>query len=92
MNRFLLSVLPRIAMTGGGGEPFTKNTYSKVKTGMTLAEVESILGKGTEQSSSDASFGGISVDIKSMVWQDENKIISITFSHNKVKAKSQIGL
>ena len=79
-------------MTGCGGEPFTKNNYSKVKTGMPLAEVESILGKGTEQSSSDASFGGISIDFKSMVWQNENKIISITFSHNKVQPKSQIGL
>ena len=92
MKHFLVAVLLCIAMTGCGGRSITKDNYSKVKTGMTLAEVESILGKGTEQGSSDASFGGISIDIKSMVWQDEDKIISISFSHNKVQAKTQIGL
>ena len=92
MKHFLLTVLLCIAMTGCGGKAITKDNYSKVKTGMTLAEVEAILGKGTEQASSDASFGGISIDFKSMVWQDEDKIISIGFSHNKVQAKTQIGL
>jgi hypothetical protein len=46
----------------------------------------------TTSSRSDASFGGMSINVKNMVWQDEDKIISITFSHDKVKAKSQIGL
>jgi len=92
MKHFLLTVLLCVAMTGCGGNPITKDNYSKVKSGMTLAQVESILGKGTEQGSSDASFGGISIDFKSMVWQDEDKIISISFSHNKVQAKTQIGL
>ncbi|TWU38686.1 hypothetical protein Q31b_37640 [Novipirellula aureliae] len=76
----------------GCGNPITKDNYSEIKTGMTIDEVESILGTGTEQASSDASFGGISIDMKSMVWQDEEKIISITFSHDKVQSKSQIGL
>ncbi|WP_430452737.1 hypothetical protein [Rhodopirellula europaea] len=70
----------------------TKDSYNEIKTGMTLDEVEAILGDGTEQTSSDASFGGISIDMQRMVWQNEDKIISITFSHGKVKAKSQLGL
>ncbi|TWU18601.1 outer membrane protein assembly factor BamE domain-containing protein [Allorhodopirellula heiligendammensis] len=77
---------------GCGGNRVTKDNYAEVKTGMTINEVESILGTGTEQASSDASFGGISIDMKSMVWQGEDKIISITFSHDKVQSKSQIGL
>jgi hypothetical protein len=92
MKHFLLTVLLCVVMSGCGGNPVTKDNYSKVKSGMTIAEVESILGKGTEQASSDASFGGIAIDFKSMVWQDENKIISITFSHGKVQAKTQMGL
>jgi hypothetical protein len=81
-----------LLIVGCGGNPITKDNYSEIKTGMTIGEVEAILGSGTEQGSSDASFGGISIDMKNMVWQDEDKIISITFSHDKVKAKSQIGL
>jgi hypothetical protein len=81
-----------LLVVGCGGNPITKDNYSEIETGMTLDEVESILGSGTEQGSSDASFGGISIDMKNMVWQDEDKIISITFLHDKVKAKSQIGL
>lgn len=77
---------------GCGGNPITKDNYNEIKTGMTLDEVAGILGAGTEQASSDASFGGISIDMKGMVWQNEDKIISITFSHGKVQSKSQIGL
>lgn len=92
MKHFLLTALLFIAMTGCGGKAITKDNFSKVKSGMTLDDVESILGKGTEQASSNAIFGGISIDFKSMVWKDENKIIPITFLHDKVHAKSQIGL
>ena len=88
----LLLLCCLLLFTGCGGNRITKDNYAEVKTGMTLDEVESILGPGTEQASSDASFGGISIDMKSMVWQDEDKIISIIFSHGKVQSKSQIGL
>ena len=81
-----------LILVGCGGNSITKDNYSEIKTGMTIAEVESILGSGTEQASSDASIGGISIDMKSMVWQDEMKIISIMFSHGKVQSKSQFGL
>ena len=81
-----------LLIVGCGGNPITKNNYAKVETGMTIDEVESILGPGTEQGSSDACFGGISIDMKSMIWQNKGKIISITFSHGKVKAKTQVGL
>jgi hypothetical protein len=90
--KHLMLLTCTLLFVGCGGNPITKDNYSEIKTGMTLAEVESILGGGTEQASSDASFGGIAIDMKSMVWQDEDKIISITFSHDKVQAKSQIGL
>ena len=88
----LLLLCCLLVLPGCGGNRITKDNYDEIKTGMTLDEVESILGSGTEQASSDASFGGISIDMKSMVWQNEDKIISITFSHGKVQSKSQIGL
>ncbi|MDZ4849991.1 MAG: outer membrane protein assembly factor BamE [Pirellulaceae bacterium] len=67
MKQFLTLAFLIVSIIGCSGKPITKDNYSKVKTGMTLAQVESILGKGTEQASSDASFGGISIDFKSMI-------------------------
>lgn len=90
--KLLLALSLCFIVSGCGGNPITRDNYSQIETGMTLDEVEAILGTGTEQASSDASFGGISIDMKNMVWQNEEKIISITFSHDKVKAKSQMGL
>lgn len=58
------------ALAGCGGSKVTKANYEKIKDGMTLAEIEGILGKGTEQASSNtggavavpgASVGGVSV-------------------------------
>lgn len=94
MHQFksLVLLLCLLLFIGCGGSRITNENYAKVKTGMTLEQVESILGPGTEQASSDASFGGISIDVKNMVWQDKEKIISITFSQDKVQAKSQFGL
>jgi hypothetical protein len=93
MNRCTQTVLLAcLLFLVGCGNRITKDNYAKIKTGMTIAEVESILGRGTEQGSSNASFGGISLDMKSIVWQDDIKIISVTFSNGKVQAKSQIGL
>lgn len=85
-------ILAPTLFVGCGRNAITKDNYSQIKTGMSIDEVEAILGSGTEQASSDASFGGISIDMKSMVWQNEDKIISITFSHDKVQAKTQMGL
>ena len=94
MHQFKLALLLTytLLLVGCGGNSITKDNYSEIKTGMTIAEVESILGSGTEQASSDASISGISIDMKSMVWQDEMKIITIMFSHGKVQSKSQFGL
>lgn len=94
MKQYLcvLMLLFTLALSTGCGNPVTKDNYERIETGMTLDEVESILGSGTVQASSDASFGGISMNVKNMVWQDGDRIITVVFSHDKVKAKSQIGL
>lgn len=76
----------------GCGPAITKSNYDRIETDMTLSEVEAILGKGTEQGSSDASFGGLSMTAKNMVWQNDDQIITISFFNDKVKAKAQFGL
>ena len=67
-----------------GGDVSAAN-YAKIKTGMSLRDVEKILGKGEELSSSGE-------DSYIMVWQDGFKTISVFFIKNKVVSKSKVGL
>lgn len=69
----------------------TQSNYDKIQTGMSLVEVEAILGKGNQQASSGESFGGIMMNAKGVVWQDGSKIITVMFMNNEVQSKSQMG-
>ena len=75
----------------GCGSPVNKSNYDSIENGMTVSEVQGILGKGSEQSSSDASFAGMSMSAKQMVWQEGNQIITVTFMKDKVQGKAQMG-
>jgi hypothetical protein len=71
-----------------------KNNYDKISNGMSVSQVESILGKGESQASSSVDLGeyGGNVSSEVMTWQSGTKVISITFSNGKVMAKAQNGL
>ncbi len=71
-----------------------KDNYEKISNGMSVSEVESILGKGESQASSNVDLGEYGGNISSevMTWQSGTKVISITFSNGKVMAKAQNGL
>ena len=81
-----LSVLP------GCGSKVSKSNYDKVKTGMTQAEVEGILGKGTEKAGVGGALGGIAGSAKVLTWTEGDKSITVTFLNDKVTAKVQQGL
>ena len=68
--------------------------YEKISNGMSKSQVESILGKGESQASSNVDLGEYGGNISSevMTWQSGTKVISITFSNGKVMAKAQNGL
>ncbi|HBJ35235.1 MAG TPA: hypothetical protein DDZ51_10870 [Planctomycetaceae bacterium] len=93
-NKFvaLVLVLIFVAAIIGCGNRLSINAYDRIKNGMSVSEVESILGQGTEQASSDTGYGGISMSGKVLVWQDGHRIISITFLNDQVMAKAQVGL
>lgn len=76
----------------GCGKRLSMNAYDRIENGMSVSDVESILGQGTEQASSDTGYGGISMSGKVLVWQDGHRIISITFLNDQVLAKAQVGL
>lgn len=71
-----------------------KDNYNKITNGMTISQVESILGKGESLASSDVNLGDYGGKISSEVitWEDGTNIISITFSNGEVMSKVQSGL
>ena len=71
-----------------------KDNYEKISNGMSVSQVESVLGKGESQASSNVDLGEYGGNISSevMTWQSGTKVISITFSNGKVMAKAQNGL
>jgi hypothetical protein len=93
VSRFVFAALILFAvLTVGCGSPVTKANYDKVNTGMTLKEVQGILGSGTEQGSSGIDVPGMSMTGKAMVWQEGTKIITVQFINDKVVSKAQMGL
>jgi hypothetical protein len=72
----------------------SKENYEKISNGMTVSQVEAILGKGESQASSNVDLGDYGGNISSEVitWQDGMDVITITFSNGQVLAKAQSGL
>ena len=75
-----------------------KENYDTISNGMSISEVESILGPGESQAASSVDLGEYGGNMRSEVytWQSDGiigaKIISITFTNGKVQAKAQTGL
>ncbi len=76
----------------GCGSKVSESNYEKIKTDMTRAEVEAILGEGTETSGGGASIGGISASGTVVTWKDGEKSITVTFANDKVVMKTKKGM
>jgi hypothetical protein len=85
----------------------TKANFDQIKEGMTLADVEKILGKGEKESgdgSGVAAQAGVAVggvesmasrpnpDNSTYVWESGDKKITVYFFQDKVRNKTQAGL
>jgi len=81
-------------MLGGlvGCAKVTKGNYDKIQNGMTLSEVEGILGKGVEKAGGSGAIGNLAGSGKIITWGGDNKFISITFVNDKVTLKVAKGL
>jgi hypothetical protein len=75
----------------GCGSKVSKDNFDKIKDGMTIAEVESILGKG-EKASAGVSVAGVSVTGDVYEWKDGEKVINVVFKDGKMVGKTQKGL
>ena len=75
----------------------SQSSYDKIKEGMTEAEVKSILGPPSIESSASASrsdprTGTTSQSKSQMSWGDGDRSITIEFTNGKVTEKKQQGL
>ena len=81
-----------VIMLAGCGSKVTKSNFDQVTNGMTLAQVEGILGKGTESTGAAGAVGSLAGSAKVVTWKDGNKTITITFANDKVVLKAANGL
>jgi protein involved in sex pheromone biosynthesis len=89
-----IAIVSFVFFLAGCSGKINKDNYDKISNGMSISQVESILGKGESQASSNVDLGEYGGNISSevMTWQSGTKVISITFSNGKVMAKAQNGL
>ena len=69
----------------------SKSNYDKIENGMTVSQVEGILGKGKEAGAAGA-IGNLTGSVKVITWGDDKKSITVTFVNDKVTLKAQKGL
>lgn len=65
------------------GSPVNQANFDKIKTGMSVEQVQAILGNPTE--SSTASFGELSGG--AATWKNDDIVITVQFVNNKVQFK-----
>ncbi len=90
---YFVTVIITIFLTSCFGK-LNKDNYDKISNDMSISQVESILGKGESQASTNMDLGeyGGNVSSEVMTWQSCTKVVTITFSNGKVIAKAQYGL
>ena len=81
-----------VACVAGCASKITQANYDKIETGMTVGEVEDLLGMGQIEESGSLAVPGFNLSAKVMVWRSDSKWIRIIFEDDKVVTKSQMGL
>ena len=87
-----LCVFLLVACVAGCASRITEANYDRIEPGMTVDEVEDILGMGEIEASGDDAGPGLNLSAKAMVWRSDSKSIRVVFEDEKVVTKSQMGL
>ncbi len=83
----------------GCEEKVTLEHYEQIQKGMSLAQVEQILGKGRLEEAGGTSLGvggipertGDDVSNRTYVWEEDGKIITVRIVDDKVASKTKRG-
>lgn len=96
MNKRMVVVLVAAGLAcvlvAGCGAKVSKSNFDKIADGMTVAQVEDILGKGAQEAGASGAIGNLTGSAKVMSWTDGEKTITVTFVNEKVTLKAQKGL
>lgn len=85
---FLIIIILLTGCTSGENK-ITKDMYEKIEAGMTIDEVESVLGKGEETAKTEAA----GITIVNYQWTNsDGSNIQIIFQEGKVNTIAQAGL
>lgn len=76
----------------GCGSDVSRENYEKIQTGMTLEEVEAILGPGERTAGAGGAFGDIGGSAQVYQWVEGEKTITVAFVNGEVISKLQEGL
>lgn len=96
----LAACIVAVALLGGCEQKLTMENYDQIKEGMTLSEVESLLGEGERQDSggTNISSGGvlgssssINSSVQTYLWKEEDRQIIIDFKDGKLVTKRKTG-
>ncbi len=88
----MLAGLFAAALAACGESNVTAEGFERLKGGMTLEEVEAILGKGAELRRDKLGFGKLEIDAKKYEWRDGDKVIRVRFQENRLIGRSKEGL
>ena len=99
LSRSLAAVVCALVLTGCESKVTTEN-YDKITVGMSLSEVEGLLGSGELQDSAGTSIGSSGLtgaergnpDAKTYAWGEESKQIVVNFVKGVVVSKTKRGL
>ncbi len=88
----MVTFLLTFAIAGCSKPGVTKEGFDKIENGMTLAEVEKILGSDKKGGKVAGGIGDLAGAGSAHVWEDGDKKITVTFKDDKVTDKAQVGL
>ncbi|MDM8008556.1 MAG: hypothetical protein QUV05_20655 [Phycisphaerae bacterium] len=91
-NLIGLALLGLLFLLISGCSKVSQSNYDKIENGMTVSQVEAILGKGKEAAGVAGAIGNLTGSGKVLTWGDDKKSITVTFANDKVIAKAAQGL
>jgi len=87
-----LLALMLLLISISGCSKVNENNYEKIENGMTVSQVEAILGKGKVVGGIAGAIGNLAGSGKVLTWGDDRRSITVTFANDKVIAKAAQGL
>ena len=81
-----------ITMTVTGCGRLTRENYEKIQSGMTLREVEAILGHASDKDGFSGAIGEFGGSAQIATWEEGDRHITVTFVNDEVVLKTMTGL